>query len=158
MEKGRSPGQGKRAGMPWRDDLPAVSIPPLRASGVVTLASSSVVIVFGEGQDALKREVGVKHTLFPVRGKDGKRGSWSYFVCPSCSRRARTLRLCDGRLVCRRCDGLIARCQAGKKTEDKAPAIERLRQRLFGGGKVTRRAALLTLFRRALIVERRKRV
>jgi hypothetical protein len=158
VEKGRSPGQGKRAGLPYRDDLLAVGVSRLRASGVITPESTSVVIAFGEGADALRREVRVAHQLFPPRGPEGRRGSWSLFVCPSCSRRARTLRLYDGRLVCRRCDGLIARCQAGKKTEDKEPAIERLRQQLFGGGKIERKRRLLTSLRRKLIVERQKRV
>jgi hypothetical protein len=152
VEKGRSPGQGKRAGLPYRDDLPAVGVSRLRASGVITRESTSVIISFGQGADALHRQVGVAH----LHLKHG--GSWSFFVCPSCSRLARTLRLYDGRLVCRRCDGLIARCQAGHRIEDKAPAIERLRLRLFGGGKVMDKRRLLTSLRRKLIVERHKRV
>lgn len=30
-------------------------------------------------------------------------GSWSFFLCPCCGRKARTLRLLGGSLVCRRC-------------------------------------------------------
>jgi hypothetical protein len=149
MEKGRSPGQGKRAGLPLRDDLPAVSTPPLRKSGAITLDTTSILITFGE----LKREVKVAHMLFPARGTQGKRGSWSLFVCPSCSRRAKTLRLYDGRVTCARCDGLIYACQA----QDKGPRIERLRA-LLSRKIRDKRARLETHLRRALIVERRKRL
>ena len=87
---------------------------------------TSVEIAFGE----LRREVRLTHRLFPARGPEGKRGSWSFFLCPSCSRRVRTLRLYDGRLVCRRCDGLLDRCQMeGRGAGER---IERLRQQLYG--------------------------
>ena len=52
----------------------------MRASGLVTLDMEWVVIAFGEGEDALKREVRVTHQLFP------NGGSWSFFVCPVCGR------------------------------------------------------------------------
>lgn len=93
-------------------------------------------------------------------------GSWSYFICPSCARLAQTLRLLPGpstdgrsderpagRLVCRRCDGLLARCQM----TDKGPAIERLLKRL-AEPQINRRAVLERSLRRKLIVERERRV
>jgi hypothetical protein len=41
----------------FQDDLVFVSISRLRASGVVTNVTKSVEIVFGEGNDELRREV-----------------------------------------------------------------------------------------------------
>lgn len=97
--------------------------------------------------EGLTFDVGLGHTRFP------NGGGWSYFVCPSCARQARTLRLLEGRLVCRRCDGLLARCQM----KDKRPAIERLLKRL-AEPKIKRRAVLERSLRRKLIVERQRRV
>ena len=138
-----------KADLPRRDDLPAVSVSRLRASGAIAPDATSVVIAFGEGEAALKREVRLTHRCFP------QGGSWSFFLCPSCSRRARTLRLYDGRLACRWCDGLLLRCQMeGRGTRER---IDRLRERLYGAEPARqRRRALELSLRRALIVERRK--
>jgi hypothetical protein len=136
--------------LPSQDDYPSISISRLRATGVVTAASTSVVVELA----GLKREVAVVHRHFP------NGGSWSFFLCPACSRRARVLRLYE-RLACWRCVGLMYRCQQG----DKAPRIERLKKRLFGGqtrlhprpGRtLDRRNELELSLRRALIVERRR--
>ena len=62
----------------FQDDLPSVSISRLRASGVVTSDTKSVDIVFGEGDDGLRREVKVVHRRFPNGGE------WSFFLCPVC--------------------------------------------------------------------------
>jgi hypothetical protein len=67
----------------------------LRASGVVTWDTESVEIVFGEGDDGLRREVEVVHRRFPNGGE------WSFFLCPDCSRPARVLKLHD-KPMCRR--------------------------------------------------------
>lgn len=91
-------------------------------------------------------DVGLAHTRFP------NGGGWSYFVCP-CGRLARTVRLLEGRLVCRRCDGLLARCQM----DDKGPAINRLLERL-AEPKIERRAWLERSLRRKLSVERERRL
>jgi hypothetical protein len=56
----------------FQDDLASVSISRLRASGVVTFDTKSVEIVFGEGEDGLRRQVKVVHRRFP----DG--GEWSF--------------------------------------------------------------------------------
>jgi hypothetical protein len=139
------------AKLPRRDDLPMVKVSPLRASGAITLESTSVVISFGD----LKREVGVAHRFFPPRGPEGRRGSWSLFVCPNCSRRTQVLRLYDGRVVCKRCDGgLLLRCQMG----DLSGRIARLRAKLYGGQKLTSRSKLEAALRMALIAERRRRL
>ena len=66
----------------FQDDLPSISISRLRASGVVTGDTNSVDIVFGEGDDGLRREVKVVHRRFPNGGE------WSFYVCPACKWRA----------------------------------------------------------------------
>jgi hypothetical protein len=115
------------------DDLPtSPSVSRLRAMGAINPASKTVLVTFGEGEAALKREVRVAHTRFPSGG------SWSYFVCPSCARRVRTIRLHE-KPMCRRCclqHGLRYRSGAGSPTE-KAEArrvqVERLKAKLEGG-------------------------
>ena len=62
----------------FQDDLPSVSISRLRASGVVTSDMESVVVAFGEGDDALRRQV-ASHTMVFRTGAAG-----AIFVCPSC--------------------------------------------------------------------------
>lgn len=134
-----------KASKPRRDDLPAIGVSRLRALGVIAPVLKTITIELGAGGDRFL--VDLAHTHFP------NGGGWSYFICPSCARRARTLRLLEGRLVCRRCDGLLARCQ----TNDKRPAIARLLERL-AEPKIKRRAMLERRLRRTLIVEREKRV
>ena len=107
----------------------------------------------------MSREVGLWHMRFP------NGGGWSFFLCPSCGRRARVLRLYE-RVACWRCtcDGspprrLLYRFEHG----DKAQRIERLKQRLNGGparvkprpGRtLDRRWLTEQALRRALIAER----
>jgi len=144
-----STSSGKRAGLPFKDDLPSVSSSRLRRAGAITPDSLSVKVSFGE----LEREIRVVHRQFPARGPLGKRGSWSFFLCPACDRRARTLRLYDGRVLCKWCDGLMYRCQA----HDKSGRIERLRQALYGPNPAAQsRRRLEVALRRALLAERRK--
>ena len=108
-----------------------------------------VVIVFRSGEETFERKVALSHLHFP------NGGSWSFFVCPSCStRRVRTLRLFDGRPTCWRCDGLLQRSQG----HDRTGRIERLKQRLYGGKEINNRGRLERSLRRALIVERRRRL
>jgi hypothetical protein len=147
--------KGKRAGLPFRDDLPTVNIARLRRSGAVTRDSLMVKVRFGDDE----REVKVRHSLFPVRGKDGRRGSRSFFLCPSCANQAAKLRLLpfdNGRIACCRCDGgLIYRCQ----DHDSSNRIERLRQALYGPNPAKLfRKRLERALKRALIVERQARL
>jgi hypothetical protein len=121
--------------------LPAIGVSRLRALRLITPDMKTV----GLELEGLAFTVGLAHT----RLKDG--GGWSYFICP-CGRLARTVRLLEGRLVCRTCDGLLARCQM----HDKGPAIARLLERL--DGKAKRRAKLTRSLRRKLIVERERRL
>ena len=75
------------------DELVSVGVSRLKATGVIRLEDRQVLIPFGE-QNKL---IGVAHTMFP------NGGSWSYFVCPKCGRRAKRLWLVDDAPRCRRC-------------------------------------------------------
>ena len=95
-------------------------------------------------------------------------GSWSFFLCPACLRRVRSLRLWDGRIVCRWCDGLAYRRKAQRDVpEGHAGTIARLEQKLFGGparlnprkGRtLDRRKRLELSLRCALMIVRRLRL
>jgi hypothetical protein len=137
-----------------KDDLPAIGISRLRATGAVTPAMAALSVNMGDG---LERKVKLAHTQFP------NGGGWSFFVCPQCGHRTRTLRLTeDGRLVCRRCDGLLYRCQHN----DKQTRIAHLRALLYGGPArhkpravtMDRRRSLEAALRRLLIRERLERL
>jgi hypothetical protein len=137
--------------LPSQDDYPSISVSRMRALGQVTADMTRVCVTIA----GLTREVRVTHRKFP------NGGSWSFFLCPSCGRRARVLRLYE-KLACWRCVGLPYQCQRG----DKSGRLERLRQRLYGdeparlkprnGQKVDRGSRLEVSLRRALIVERRR--
>jgi hypothetical protein len=75
------------------DELRSIGVSRLRASGAIRLEDRQVVIPFG-GHDKL---IGVAHTVF----KNG--GSWSYFRCPKCGKRAKKLWLVDDAPRCRLC-------------------------------------------------------
>jgi hypothetical protein len=116
----------------FQDDLVSVSISRLRASGVVTSDTKSVDVVFGEGDEGLRREVQVVHRRFPNGGE------WSFFLCPVCGRLARVLKL-HGKPMCRRCclrQGIGYRVSSGSPVErDVAPVarLHKLRELLDGG-------------------------
>ena len=75
------------------DQLVSVGVSRLRATGAIRLEDRQVVIPFGE-QNKL---IGVAHTNF------WNGGSWSYFRCPKCGRRAKKLWLVDDAPRCRLC-------------------------------------------------------
>jgi hypothetical protein len=75
--------------MAFQDDLPAISVSRLRASGAVTAEMRWTTVA------------GVEVGLQLVRFANG--GSWSFFVCPHCGRRARVLKLFEGSVLCWRC-------------------------------------------------------
>ena len=77
----------------YTDDLPAISISRLRAQGVVSAKTTEFTVRLGD----VEAVVGVTHMAFP------NGGGWSYFLCPCCGRKARTLRLLNGRLLRSRC-------------------------------------------------------
>jgi hypothetical protein len=75
------------------DQLVNLAASRLRATGAIRLEDRHGVIAFGGKQ----KLVGVAHTKFP------NGGSWSYFVCPKCGRRAKTLWLVDDAPRCLSC-------------------------------------------------------
>jgi hypothetical protein len=74
-------------------DLQTVKVSRLRATGVISTASTETVIRLGD----------VEQTVGLALRKFANGGSWSLFVAPCCGRRAQILRLYDGRLHCGRC-------------------------------------------------------
>jgi hypothetical protein len=138
-----------------QDDCPSISVARMRALGEVTEAMAWVRVTIA----GMSREVGLWHMRFP------NGGGWSLFLCPSCGRRARVLRLYE-KMACWRCtrfgnpeQRVFYRVEQG----DKAQRIERLRQRLGGGparvkprpGRtIDRRWRTEQALRRALIAER----
>jgi uncharacterized Zn finger protein (UPF0148 family) len=145
MARGRARG---RAALPRRDDLPAVKASLLRKSGAIDATTTKTVISFGDGDDAVKREIAVTLRRFP------QGGNWSLFICPSCGVITRVVRLYDGRVVCRRCDGLYSHCE----TNNSGPRIASLIERIYGDHPTQHRPRLERSLRQALIVERRKRL
>jgi hypothetical protein len=88
----------------FQDDLPSVGVARLRASGAITAEMTRTKI----GLADVEVEVGLSLQKFP------NGGSWSLFRCPSCGRKARTLRLLAGCVVCWRCcvsRGVRYRCE-----------------------------------------------
>jgi hypothetical protein len=75
------------------DDLPSISVSRWRALGAVTAEMEKVAVKVGEELV----EVGLALVRFP------NGGSWSFFRCPCCDRKARTLRLFENQLMCSKC-------------------------------------------------------
>jgi hypothetical protein len=139
------------------------SVSRLRGLGVVNRNTKSVVIAFGEGDDALHREIRVTHRRFP------NGGSWSFFSCPQCERRARVLKVHDGAVMCWRCcaaRGARYRSASGSPVErdaERMARLQKLRELLDGGParlhprrgrSLDRRRELTISLRRAMIRQR----
>ena len=77
----------------YRDDLPAVSISRLRATGVITAETTMFCVQLGH----VEQNVSIHLRRFPSGG------SWSWFGCPTCGKWARTLRLHFDDIVCPSC-------------------------------------------------------
>jgi hypothetical protein len=136
-----------------QDDCPSISVSRMRALGEVTDALGSVRVTIA----GMSREVRLSHLRFP------NGGGWSFFLCPSCGRRARVLRLFE-KIACWRCtcsgssQPLRYRVQEG----DNAQRLERLREKLRGPARVKprpgrtmdRRWRTEQALRRALVAER----
>jgi hypothetical protein len=117
----------------FQDDLTSVSISRMRAWRR-DQGHKLGRIVFGEGDDRLRREVKVVHRRFPNGGE------WSSFLCPVCSRPARVLRLHD-KPMCRRCwlrEGIGYRVSSGSPVERDVARVARLHKlrELLDGGPV----------------------
>jgi hypothetical protein len=136
-----------------QDDLPSISISRLRAAGQVSGHARFAVVSCG----GLRRVIGVAHRRFP------NNGSWSFFLCPRCSRRARVLKLHDGAVKCSRCVGLPYQCQLMSDSARAARRVEKLEALLSTdaarlhprpGRIVDRRSRLEVSLRRAKVVIR----
>jgi hypothetical protein len=78
----------------FRENLPTVKIPRLRALGFITAEMTEAVVSFDNGVELI---VGLHHIRFP------NGGSWSFALCPACGQKARCLRLLFGQPLCTRC-------------------------------------------------------
>jgi hypothetical protein len=146
----------------YQDDLVTVNSARLRGSGVIRPDASSATISFGDGADALVREVRVWHRKF----RNGR--GISLFLCPVCGGKAQLLKLHDGQPHCRNClkrRGVQFRIAYGtrlERAEARMKRIEKLTAKLAGGSLridgrgVGRRRELELSLRRALIRERER--
>jgi hypothetical protein len=136
----------------FQDDLPSVSVSRLRASGAITAEMTRTTI----GLADVEVEVGLSLQKFP------NGGSWSLFRCPSCGRKARTLRLLEGCVVCWRCcvsavslraDGARRRAEHRiPKLRAKLESAESLRLKPHLWGTMERRSRLEAALRLAEFV------
>jgi hypothetical protein len=139
-----------------QDDCPSISVSRLRALGAVTEDMGSVRVEIA----GLSREVRLSHLRF------ANGGSWSFFVCPECGRRARVLKLLE-KIACWRCTASGSpprRLRYRVEQGDRAGRVERLVSLLYSGqaarlkprpGRtLDRRARTEQALRRALIAER----
>jgi hypothetical protein len=109
------------------EDLPAVSISPMRAAGTVSKDDVSTVIRFGDGD--VEFAVGVTHVRFP------NGGDWARFACPGCGRAGRKLWLFDGAPRCFRCcfaRGVGARAWPIGQLKRAEASVARLSAKLAG--------------------------
>ena len=115
------------------DDLPALNSSRLRALGVIRPDATSAIVSFGEGDNALTREIKTWHRVW----SHGR--GLSLFICPKCGGKAQFLRLFDGAPQCRKClyrSGVKDKIKYGNKAERaeaRTKRIERLRAKLAGG-------------------------
>jgi hypothetical protein len=112
------------------DELVSIGASRLRATGVIRLEDRQTVIPFGE-HDKL---IDVAHTVF----KNG--GSWSYFRCPKCGRRAKRLWLINDAPRCVKCCwslGVRYRSAYGfgrtQRLRERDHRVDRLQAMLEGG-------------------------
>jgi hypothetical protein len=147
----------------FQDDLVSVNSARLRALGLIKPDAASALVCFGEGDNALRREIKVWH-----REWSHGRGI-SLFLCPACGGKAQILRVHDGAPQCRKClkrRGVQFRIAYGtraERAEARAKRIEVLKARLMAGSLrarpragrgIERRRELEQSLRRAKIRER----
>jgi hypothetical protein len=112
------------------DELVSLTASRLRAARVIRLEDRQAVIPFGEHN----KLIGVAHTVF----KNG--GSWSYFVCPKCRKRAKKLWLVTDAPRCVKCCwslGVRYRANYGfgrtERLRERDRRIDKLQAMLEGG-------------------------
>ena len=139
----------------FQDDCPSVSVSRMRALGEVREGMDSVKVTIA----GVSRMVGLSHRRFP------NGGGWSFFLCPSCGRRVRVLKLFE-KIACWRCTRLGPSSPYLRwRTDlgDRSGWIERLRQRLSSvparvkprpGRTIDRRWRTEQALRKALLAER----
>jgi hypothetical protein len=127
------------------DELVSIGVSHLKATGAIRLDDRHGIIAFGDKQ----KLIGVAHTVF----KNG--GSWSYFVCPRCGRRAKKLWLVDDAPRCRLClEKLGVRYRAAygfgrsERLRERDGYVDRVQDRRLRG----RRRRLTGTMRRSMIV------
>jgi hypothetical protein len=146
------------------DELASMGVSRLRATGAIRLEDRHGIITFGDKQ----KLIGLVHTVF----KNG--GSWSYFRCPNCDRRAKRLWLIDEAPRCVKCCwslGVRYRSAYGfgrtARLQERDRRVDRLQAMLEGGPmrvkpvppnwgnrRLDRRNRLTWALRRARIVTR----
>jgi hypothetical protein len=110
-------------GRVFQDDLPSIGVSRLRATGVITAEMTRAVISVGD----VVADVGLSLRKFR------NNGSWSFFLCPHCGRRVRTLRLFEGDALCWRCcvrRGVLYRCEPAGLRQRAELRIPRLKTKL----------------------------
>ena len=112
------------------DELVSVGVSRLKASGAIRLEDRQAVIPLGQKN----RLIAVAHTKFP------NGGSWSYFVCPKCGRRAKKLWLVDDAPRCVKCCwslGVRYRASYGfgrtERLRERDRRVDKLQAMLEGG-------------------------
>src|SRR5215831_5303478 len=112
------------------DELASLKASRLRATGAISLEDRHGVVAFGDQQ----KLIGVAHTVF----KNG--GSWSYFICPKCGRRAKRLWLVEDAPRCVKCCwslGVRYRSAYGfgrtARFQERDRRVDRLQAMLEGG-------------------------
>ena len=112
------------------DEFVSIAASRLKATGAIGLEDRHGIIAFGDKQ----KLVGIAHTVF----KNG--GSWAYFRCPRCGRRAKKLWLVDDAPRCRLClekVGVRYRAAYGfgrtERLRERDRRVDRLQAMLEGG-------------------------
>jgi hypothetical protein len=144
----------------FQDDLPTVGISRLVASGAVSRDAAHALVMLA----GVEREVRIVRRKFPNSGE------WALFLCAECGRRARTLKLIDGKPMCWRCcrdRGAVYRTAGGSVAERADGHLRRvgaliemldgppLRLQPRPGRILDRRTRLATTLQKSLISARR---
>jgi hypothetical protein len=127
----------------YLDDLPSTCVADLRRCGALTPDTKRVEVSL-QGNDGLPVSTEARIVRFHMRSG----GVFLQFICGSCGRRARILRLHAGHIMCSRCTGLRYWCEGKPAVRRAQQRIERLKATRFHGGPVSRRPGR-TMERRA---------